>query len=136
MGCTLKALGVQSLALLAVTLLLLTSLGPLFDHHFAERFPAHGHLFLGAAGEEHTHPFEHSHVHYDAMYAPVPGDGSVIFFAPNDGVGYAHAVIAAPAALPLTRFDGDGGSILRSRSYATALLSGVTVSPVVPPPKV
>ena len=135
MGCALKSLGVQSLALLAVAVLLLSSLGPMIDHHFAERHPDHGHLFLGAADEEHTHPFEHSHIHYDAMYAPVAGGENVIFFAPNDGVGYAYADVTAPALTPLLRAGDDGGPLLGSRSNYATPLRGAHIPPLVPPPE-
>ena len=135
MGCALKSLGVQSLALLAVAVLLLSSLGPMVDHHFAERYPAHGHLFLSAAGEEHSHPFEHSHIHYDAMYAPAPGDQGIVFFTPSDGMGHAHADVAAPALLPSPRFGDDGGPLLGSRGDSATILRGLHVSPLLPPPK-
>lgn len=135
MGCALKSLGVQSLALLAVAVLLLSSLGPMVDHHFAERYPAHGHLFLDTAGEDHSHPFEHSHIHYDAMYAPVPGDQGVVFFTPNDGLGHAFADIAGSVVTPRPSFGDDGKPLLGSRGDSTTILRGLHVSPLLPPPK-
>jgi len=135
LGCVLKSLGWQSLALLAVAVLLLSSLGPMIDHHFAERHPAHGHLFLDAAGEDHSHPFEHPHIHYDAMYAPAPGDGNVIFFAPIDGMGYAFADIAGPVVTPSPLYSDGGGPLLGNGSDNAAPLQGIALPPLRQPPK-
>ncbi len=140
MNCALKNAAAQSLtfpalALLAVGVLLLPSLGPLLDHHFAERHPAHGHLYLGGAGPEHSHPFEHPHVHYDGMYAPAPGDRNVVFFAPYDGAGHSHDGLAAPSVMPSLRFGDDGGPRLNAGVAATAALRGITVAPLRQPPR-
>lgn len=133
MNLVLKDLAIQSLALLAVVALLMSALGPMLDHHFAERHPAHGHLYLGAVEPEHTHPFEHSHVHYDEMYAPASGD--VIYFAPNDGMGHAHADMAAPAVMPVPRFGDDGAHLFRNDAVDMAILRGIIVSPLRQPPR-
>ena len=135
MGLVLKGLAAQTLALLAVVALLASAVGPMLDHHFAERHPAHGHLYLGAADRNHSHPFEHSHVHYDALYAPAPGHGGTLFFASYDASGHSHADIAAPAALSSPPFGDDGGPLLGGRGYSASLLPGLHVSPLIPPPK-
>ena len=135
MRFALKEMAARSLALLAVVTLLVSALGPMLDHHFAERHPAHGHLFLDAADGEHTHPFEHSHVHYGAMYAPAPGDASILFFAPYDGMGHAHADVATPAATASPRFDADGDLLLRKGGDAVSVLRGVAVAPLRQPPR-
>ena len=135
MDNALKTLGVQSLAMLAVAVLLLSSLGPMIDHHFAERHPAHGHLFLNGAHREHSHPFEHSHIHYDAMYAPAAGDANVVFFTPNDGAGHAQADVAASALMPQPIFGGDGAPLPGKGGDFAVLLRGVHVFPLLPPPK-
>ena len=131
----LKDLAAQSLALLAVVSLLVSALGPMLDHHFAERHPAHGHLYLGAVGPEHSHPYEHSHIHYDGLYAPAPGDENILYFAPYDGSGHAHANLAVPAALPSPRYADDGGPLLNNGGDDAARLQGVAVPPLWQPPK-
>ncbi len=45
----LRQAAMQSLALLMVMGLALTSLAPMLDHHFAERHAGHQHLYLGQA---------------------------------------------------------------------------------------
>ena len=135
MDNALKTLGVQSLALLAVAVLLLSSLGPMVDHHFAERYPAHGHLFLDGADGEHTHPFEHSHIHYDELYALAPGDENIIFFAPYDGSGHAHADLAVPVSSLSPLYSDGSGPLLGNRGYDATRLRGIAVPPLRQPPK-
>ena len=136
MNSALKEMATRSLALLAVVALLASAIGPMLDHHFAERHPAHGHLYLSAVDGEHTHPFEHTHIHYDAMYAPAPGDAGIVFFAPYDGMGHAHTDIATPIVTASPRFDADGDLLLRKGSDAVSVLRGITVAPLRQPPRV
>jgi len=49
---------VQLLGLLAVLSLTLPLIGPAIDHDFAERQPAHGHVYLGAVNPDHAHSYE------------------------------------------------------------------------------
>ena len=60
---------------LAVLLLLLAivlpSIGPLLDHHFAERHPGHRHVGLS---HRHVHEFDQAHVH---TYPAPSGAGAV-----------------------------------------------------------
>ena len=70
MAILLKDTATGSLVLLAAALLIFSALGPALDHHFAERHPDHSHMYLGTVGPDHSHPFEHSHIHYEEMYAP------------------------------------------------------------------
>ena len=135
MGCALKSMGLQSLALLAVVVLLLSSLGPMIDHHFAERHPAHGHLFLYAAGEDHTHPFEYSHIHYDELYAPAPGDENIIFFAPYDGSGHGHADLAVSVSSPSPLYSDGSGPSLGNGGDDAARLQGIALPPLRQPPR-
>lgn len=48
-------------ALLLALALLAPIIGPNFDHHFAERFPGHGHVYLGPAPAAHVHVFDRPH---------------------------------------------------------------------------
>ena len=135
LGRALRSIAAQSLALLAVVALLASALGPMLDHHFAERHPAHGHIYLGSASSDHPHPFEHSHIHYDEMYAPALGDEDIIFFAPNDGSGHAHVDLSVPASVPSPSYADDGGPILSSAGDEVAILRDIAVPPLQQPPK-
>ncbi len=125
----------QSLALLAIAVLLISALGPMLDHHFAERHPAHGHLYLVGETPNHFHPFEHSHIHYDVMYSPVPGPESIVFFSPNDGAGHAPADIVISVVAPPPVYSDDGAPLLGNRLDPAALLRGRAVLPLRQPPK-
>ncbi len=59
---------------IAALLVLLPSIGPLMDHHFAERQPYHGH-FRTDEGHEHTYRVLHSHAaHQNADGNPALSD--------------------------------------------------------------
>ena len=76
-GRVLRALLSALFTTAATAAIFLPTLGPLLDHHYAERLPNHTHLYLGAAEYGHVHPFEvQDHVHY------YPDD------APSDGIVY------------------------------------------------
>ena len=92
--------GILALALMA------PFFGPIVDHHFAERFPHHGHIYVSSAEPDHVHAYSvphhhhddgHSHVHADAAAGdaetPVPG---IIFFVSNDGLTQAPMSLVVP----------------------------------------
>ena len=136
----------QLLALLAVVGLLLPFLGPVVDHHFAERHPAHQHIYLGAAVPEHQHRYQAAHRHHRHQTAPRPGDSrpdayhsggpatpAVAFLAPADGRVPVIADIAPAAAGPPLLFGGDGAR--PGFGYApNAILQGVGPPPPLRPP--
>lgn len=114
---------------------MLSSFGPMLDHHFAERHPGHSHLYLHTAEPDHSHPFEHSHIHYDAMYAPAPGDEGIVFFAPYDGAGHPPADLATPVSSPVFAYDDSDGSVLLDGSWAVSVMKDTVVLPLLPPPR-
>ena len=133
----------QALALLMVAALALSSLGPMIDHHYAERHPGHGHLFFGAADVSHSHDFDGSHDHYGAwMYYPAQGKSTgaqspgIAYFMPLDGSGSSSADIASPVVKKsLLLAGGDDTGLLAPASGVTASLTGATVSPLKRPPR-
>ena len=135
MSCALKECATQSLALVAAGVLLIAALGPMVDHHFPERHPAHGHLYLGAVAQDHSHPFEHTHIHYDALYAPDPGDGNVVFFTHNEGSGLGHGDSATATIIESPVFYHEGDSLSQKAGDIAAVLRGVSVAPLLQPPK-
>lgn len=136
----------QLLALLAVLGLLLPFLGPVADHHFAERHPAHQHLYLGAAVPEHQHRYQAAHRHHHPLnHKPghhQPGDyrisgpdaPSVAFLAPADGGVPVAADIVSAAAWPPLLFGGDDGARPGFGDAPTAVLQGVGPAPPLRPP--
>lgn len=137
----------QLLALLAVLGLLLPFLGPVVDHHFAERHPAHQHIYLGAAVPEHQHRYQAAHRHHHHQTAPRPDASrpnsyhsggpttpAVAFLAPADGSVPGIADIAPAAAGPPLLFGG-GDDARPGFGYApNAVLQGVGPPPPLRPP--
>lgn len=136
----------QLLALLAVLGLFLPFLGPVADHHFAERHPAHQHLYLGAAVPEHQHRYQAAHRHHHPInHQPghhQPGDyrisgpdaPPVAFLAPADGGVPVVADIVSAAAWPPLLFGGDEGARPGFGDAPTAVLQGVGPPPPLRPP--
>lgn len=133
-------LAVTALALL--TALLVPLLGPLVDHHFAERQPGHVHLYLTGVSVQHLHHHEAFHSH-DAPVADPSGleaagpvlENSVIFM-PQEGeglsvssIGVTLALLTTVVALALpTMF-----TLITPRNQR--LLRGITLYPEPPPPR-
>ena len=133
-------LAVTVLALL--TTLLVPLLGPLVDHHFAERQPGHLHVYLTGIPTQHLHHHEASHSH-DAPVSDPSGieaagpvlENSVIFM-PQDGEGLSVSSIGMTLALLTTVV------ALALPTMHTLLMPlsqraprGITLYPEPPPPR-
>ena len=82
-GRVLRALLSALFTTAATAAIFLPTLGPLLDHHYAERLPNHTHLYLGGADYPHVHPFEvQGHVHYYPENTPRDG---IVYLASYDG---------------------------------------------------
>ena len=82
-GRVLRALLSAMFTTAATAAVFLPTLGPLLDHHYAERLPNHTHLYFGQADYDHVHPFEmQDHYHY--YPDEIPPDG-IVFLASYDG---------------------------------------------------
>ncbi len=118
------------LALLALSL---TSLGPVLDHHFAERQPSHAHIYLGAQLPDHQHPFQMAHAHHGAEEAsPLAGD--TVYLTTYHGVGLDLSTAGTPLveAAPVFPHRGDGPLLVALA--ASSRLSETAVSPLERPP--
>ena len=99
----------SALAVLVTGALLLPAVGPLLDHHYAERVP--GHLHLAGVSAAHAHPYEVDHRHaYGGAYTDASGaplsEGTVGFLLPQEeaagssaGSGLTHLLLLAMFAL-------------------------------------
>ena len=82
-GRVLRALLSAMFTTAATAAVFLPTLGPLLDHHYAERLPNHTHLYFGQADYDHVHPFEmQDHFHYYPDEAPPDG---IVYLASYDG---------------------------------------------------
>ena len=97
----------QIFVLAAVSLLFLLFLGPLLDHHYAERQPDHAHIYLGQFAPDHIHPFQAPHTHF---YTPEANDGTsasalssdetpsdIVYLASYDGMGQVFTQLTVPS---------------------------------------
>ena len=142
-GSLIRETAVQLLCLLLVVAIGLLSLGPLVDHHFAERHPGHQHFYLGSADPAHSHGYEDSHGHRSSWVygAAVPSDAGrepygIVFLMPNDGAGHGAADIAVPVALQSVRFGSAAGNLPPGGADdVETALSGASVTPSAPPPR-
>ena len=83
LGRVLRALLSALFTTVATAAVFLPTLGPLLDHHYAERLPNHTHLYFGQADYDHVHPFEMpGHIHYFDDEAPPVG---IVYLASYDG---------------------------------------------------
>ena len=102
-----------ALAVLVTGALLLPAVGPLLDHHYAERVPGHLHFYFAGVSADHTHPYEVAHRHghegayIDASGAPL-SEGAVGFLLPQEeaagssaGSGLTHLLLLALTALSI-----------------------------------
>ena len=102
-----------ALAVLVTGALLLPAVGPLLDHHYAERVPGHLHVYSAGVSAAHTHPYEvdHRHAHggayTDASGAPL-SEGGLGFLLPQEeaagssaGSGLTHLLLLALVVLSI-----------------------------------
>jgi hypothetical protein len=90
---------------MAVVAVLTTVVGPVLDHHFAERQASHGHVFLDNVQPEHVHSVDDGHGH---AVSDVVGVG-IVATGDSDATGLTvDNVVPMPAIRP-----GDGDNALR-----------------------
>lgn len=94
-----------SALVLVLYALFLPFYGTLLDHHFAERPPAHDHLYLGRIVPGHVHPYQVSHTHsneagntgsQDFFKGGYDPDG-IVFLTSFDGLGQGFDQFAVPS---------------------------------------
>ena len=120
---------------LAVVMAVLPFLGPVIDHHFAERQPYHAH-FGTDAGHEHYYASLHAH-------QSLPWTGSGVEQAADSGIAlYSFEVFSAgPSVAMLTdselesRLTPDPDAVLTLRAPASSVLRSASVSPLERPPR-
>ena len=151
-GCSLASLpaslvgqlSMQALCLMGVLSLVLFSMGPMLDHHFAERHPEHNHIYLGSAIPDHTHSFESSHNHSSSQMLgilmqpaeDIRSDGIVVVSS-QDGTNGGAADLTVPMSLHGVRMAGDDESgIPRLSADTYATLSSISISPPMRPPRI
>ena len=134
---------VSALALLVVFSLALSWMGPMLDHHFAERHPGHQHIYLGVANPEHSHEFQlfHSHNRLGTLLSATglplqnAGDG-IVFVTPAGGSAHGIADITVPVSAQSVSFGfGDGAGLPGIHHRREAAPPGAIVAPPTLPPR-
>ena len=117
-----------AMAFLAVVAVLTVVVGPVLDHHFAERQATHGHVFLDEVTPDHAHMADESHAHVAgesiAVGVVATGDNDVTGLiidnvSPPDPFNFDHGAPALHLAGVITHDD---------------MPSGVTAIPLMRPP--
>ena len=121
---------------LAVVMVVLPFLGPVVDHHFAERQPYHAHFGADAG---HDHDYASLHLHgADQTAGSLPPTGS------GDGIAlYSLDVFSAGPSMAMladseleSRLTPDPDAVLTLRAPEFAALRSASVSPLERPPRV
>ena len=119
----------MSLVLVAMVLGLLTPIfGPAADHHYADRSPAHAHVFVG----EDTNLHDHSLVNHDHSSGETTGDGLSVTSTYITGF---HGPLTLDDAT-LKSLVPDFGSHLVAIQVGESLIpDNETIAPLVRPPR-
>ena len=113
---------------LALVMAVLPFLGPVIDHHFAERQPYHAHL---GADSGHEHYYANLHLHGGDQTA---GGGIALY---SFEVFSAAPSMAMLADLELeSRLSPDPDAVLNLRPSEFSALRSASVSPLERPPRV
>ena len=112
---------------LAALVSLLPALGPMFDHHFAERLPYHAHV--GVAGD-HEHGYRYLHSHDLSRTA----DWSPALYKLDTSPVILTLVVAADAELD-NALRADPESALRIPDFEPDPLRSAYLSPPDRPPR-
>ncbi len=130
------------IALALLTALLLPLLGPLADHHFAERQPGHLHIYLAGVPIQHLHDHEALHTHEAPNRGPVgfesggPVLKNSVIFMPQEGEGLSVSTLGVTLALLTSVVALALPTILTLLTFRSPrILRGVFLSLDPPPPR-
>lgn len=128
---------------LALYALLLATLGPVLDHHFAERQPDHQHVYLGNTNPAHQHPYQaaHIHRHEPAGGGPQPESSSALpedtlYLTDSQGIGQAVDTLATPWRYTYLFLPDTGDNPLYNSTSPDRPLAERSVAPLERPPLV
>lgn len=116
--------------------LLAPSIGPLVDHHFAERQHDHAHIYFGSNAPDHVHPYDVAHIHHliNSSVAQTPSEQTV-FLTSNDATGSGGVSVSAVSTDVEIAFpnQGDANPILAFSDRETPLAENFVALPKKPP---
>ena len=112
---------------LAVVMMVLPFLGPVIDHHFAERQPYHAHFGADAG---HDHDYSSLHVHSDDQTAE---SGIALYSFEVSSAGPSVAMLIDSELE--SRLTPDPDAVLTLRAPASSALRSESVAPLERPPR-
>ena len=115
---------------LAAVMLALPFLGPVIDHHFAERQPYHAHFGADAG---HEHDYASLHVHQPDQAAGAAEGGIALYSFEVFSAGPAVAMLADSELE--SRLMPNPDVALALRAPAHSVLESASVSPLERPPR-
>ncbi len=147
-GSRIEPPSLMALMILGIALfwMMLPIIGPLDDHHFAERAHTHGHVYLDGSPVAHQHVYDNGLRHGHPSPAGIPGDRALdspapggIFTFTSTTAGFFLTVLStpyqpAPGQLNLPDPRGSNPNPLARFSPDFAGLWGIDVSPPNRPP--
>jgi hypothetical protein len=117
----------------AVFALLLPVAGPIIDHHFAERLPGHGHVYMNGPELLHEHDLSSSHNHTATMVLAVDDTGPSVVPMPAPSWG-TKLVISLDQSVN-DKLDAFNTRILRLRAPDDRGAAQADVTPDPRPPR-
>lgn len=112
-------------------------IGVLMDHHFAERYSGHVHIYFQASPPEHVHQYERQHSDTQAVRTLAADPGRAVAVISEDSDSPAVNI-----ALGLSGTEGDSSGPARAATILwrvlvtdTFVLSGRHVPPLDQPPR-
>lgn len=133
-------------AVLALWAFFSPALGPMMDHHFAERQHSHAHIYFGPPDVEHVHPYQDHHIHRLIQWANDNGmsDGlpgptlpiDTVYLTPQDGMGQDSLASLTPATQSMDAFPDQGDpSLFFAWTKGDDSLQEAHVPPLKKPPR-
>ncbi len=121
---------------LAVLGLALPGLGPVFDHHFAERLHDHQHIFLDSATVGHQHPYQNIHGHALRTEEANGAPAGIGLFPNWDASSHGATPFVSLAPQPQLDFQDRGTNpALFGVAQSRSIPPGQPVPPPQPPPR-
>jgi hypothetical protein len=119
----------------AVFALLLPVAGPIIDHHFAERLPGHGHVYMDGPELSHEHDLSSSHNHTATATTVLAVDESGPSVVPVPAPSWSTKLILSLDQSGADTLDPFDALILRLRPHSDRLIAQRDVTPDPRPPR-
>jgi hypothetical protein len=118
---------------IAVFALLFPVAGPIIDHHFAERLPGHGHVYMDGPELSHGHDLSDSHDHTATTVFAVDESGPLVI--PVPAPSWSTKLVISMNQSGGDALDPFDALILRLRHHDDRVVAQREVTPDPRPPR-